>query len=75
VYPNPSTGIITIQGINTGSNEALSLNIYNTLGQRVYTQGVKASTVQLDLNSLDKGIYFIQLLGGKEAFSQKIILE
>jgi chitinase len=75
IFPNPSTGVITIQGISVGANEASNLKIYNMLGQTVYSQGVKTTTVQLDLSAYEKGIYFIQVQNGGEAFSQKIVLE
>jgi chitinase len=75
VYPNPSNGTLTIQGISAGANEAASLKIYNTLGQTVYSQGIKTTTVQLDLSAYEKGIYFVQVVSGEEAFSQKIVLE
>lgn len=75
VYPNPSTGMVSIQNISMDANQTLNLNVYNAIGQRVHTQGIKTSTVQLDLTALEKGIYFIQLVGGKESMSQKIILE
>lgn len=75
VFPNPSTGTLTIQGIDIAQNETLKLNIYNVLGQIVYEQQLKTATVQLDLSAQDKGIYFIQLSGAGERFTQKIILE
>ena len=75
VFPNPSSGIVTIQGISADANQALTLNVFNALGQKVYAQGVKTSTVELDLSAHEKGIYFIQLQRGEETFNKKIILE
>jgi hypothetical protein len=75
IFPNPSNGALTIQDIPAGGNETAHLKIYNTLGQTVYSQGIKTTAVQLDLSGYEKGIYFIQILSGEEAFSQKIVLE
>lgn len=75
VFPNPSTGTLTIQGIDMEQNEILKLNVYNVLGQTIYEQQIKTATVQLDLSTHKKGIYFIQLSGQGEGFTQKVILE
>ena len=75
VFPNPSTGIITVQNISIDQNENLKLTVYDVLGQVVFEQQLKTATAQLNLSTQQKGIYFIQLHGEGEAFTQKIILE
>ncbi len=75
IYPNPSTGIVSIQNIEGSSTDKINLNIFNSLGQNVYSKGINTTAIQLDLSSFDKGIYFIQVQGGKNSHSQKIILE
>lgn len=56
VYPNPTSGTLNIQG-----EGMTSVEVYNTIGQRVMTQEVKGNDVQLDTESLNNGIYFLRI--------------
>ena len=55
IYPNPSTGILQIDGLNSGEEVV----ILNNLGQFVYRKKTKGSS--LDLSILPAGMYFIEL--------------
>lgn len=59
VYPNPSSGNVTIEGCGV-------VTIANLLGQQVFKQKV----IEKETVTLDKGIYFLQI-GGK---SEKVII-
>ena len=72
VYPNPSSGIVTIQlgdNINIGS----SLEMYNQVGQRVVKTIVNQSLFQLNISSLSKGVYYIQVNDGKSKIISKLL--
>lgn len=74
LYPNPSNdGIIYI------SNEANSnstLVIYNLIGDKVYSDFILGrNTKRIDLSSLPKGIYFVNLIFKDNKVSKKIILQ
>ena len=56
VYPNPTSGTLNIQG-----EGMTSVEVYNTIGQRVMTQEVNGNDVQLDTESLNNGIYFLRI--------------
>ncbi len=59
VYPNPSTGIITLQ-----SEKELGLvTVYNSLGQTVYQEKISETTKTIDLKNQTSGIYIIFLQG------------
>lgn len=75
VYPNPSNGIVTIQNISANANEAVTLNVFNAIGQKVHSMGVKTTAVQLDLSTFEKGVYVIQVQSDKAIHNQKVILE
>ena len=56
VYPNPTNGLVTINGTNLKQAEVL-----NTLGQRVATITGEGETLQVDLNGLPAGVYFVNI--------------
>lgn len=66
VYPNPSRDIIMLDFKATLS-EKTSLNIYNTLGQNIYTETILpfSKKYTLDLSNLPKGVYFLHILNNK----------
>ena len=56
IYPNPTTGVLNIQG-----EGMTSVEVYNTVGQRVMTQVVEGNGIQLNTESLNNGIYFLRV--------------
>ena len=56
VYPNPTSNVLNIEGEGLASVE-----VYNTIGQRVMTQAVSGDAVQLNTESLGNGIYFVRI--------------
>ena len=56
IYPNPTTGVLNIQG-----EGIVSIEVYNTVGQRVMTQVVDGNGIQLNTESLNNGIYFLRV--------------
>ncbi|MCW3085204.1 MAG: hypothetical protein JWP12_2570 [Bacteroidetes bacterium] len=72
VYPNPGTGVFTIE---TNSADKSSIEIYDVLGNRVkaFEQNGFKSTV--DLSGYPKGMYMINVITNGKKVSKKIILE
>ena len=56
IYPNPTTGVLNVQG-----EGMTSVEVYNTVGQRVMTQVVNGNGIQLNTESLNNGIYFLRI--------------
>lgn len=56
IYPNPTSGILNIQG-----EDMKSIEVYNTIGQCVMTQEVNGNDIQLNTESLNNGIYFLRV--------------
>ncbi|MGJ8683498.1 MAG: T9SS type A sorting domain-containing protein [Nonlabens sp.] len=74
LYPNPSNdGIITIQMPSEMILE--TVEIYNTLGQRLMTVEISKNEHQIDLSKLSKGVYLLKLNDGANSISKKVILE
>lgn len=55
IYPNPSTGIISI--LNTNAKQA---NVYNTIGEVVATFQMAVGANQIDLSVFAEGMYIIE---------------
>jgi hypothetical protein len=54
IYPNPSDGLITLSGLQSGA-----YRICNIMGQTVLTGSLNAETQQIDVSNLPGGMYFI----------------
>lgn len=77
VYPNPSTGIFTLDFDENVRGE-YEVNVYDLKGNRVTTKFVvieKNSDENhlIDLTNFDKGIYFMNVSNGKESINLKVI--
>lgn len=73
VYPNPSNGNFSIE-TKSGLDK---INIYSQIGSLVKTIEIsdQANKVDVNLKSLQKGIYLIELQSGKENSWKKIIID
>ncbi len=62
IYPNPSNGLFTVQSLVVSNK--WSVEVYNTLGQNVYSQfPIPNSKFLIDLSSQPNGVYLIRILG------------
>jgi hypothetical protein len=61
VYPNPNNGSFTMLIMN-GEVGARMVEIYNVLGEKVYSQLTTQSTNSIDLSSKAGGVYFYRIL-------------
>lgn len=65
VYPNPTTGLITISGTQSGE-----YRITNTIGQTLMTGRIANENQQINVSQLPNGMYFITIAGE----TQKLII-
>lgn len=71
IYPNPSSGLVNIS--TTQSNSLLE--VYNTIGERVYTNKLQNSGVNtLDLSTLNNGIYIVKITNNNIAETRSIVI-
>ena len=77
LYPNPSNGNFIIELTNAASNQNVRIEIYNTIGQIIFSTQEKVSLPdwkrEMDLSTVAEGIYFIELKG-ENFFSRKKFL-
>ena len=60
IYPNPANDIITIEE-NSLINKNGLISIYNIQGQIVLEQTLQDAKSQIDISSLEKGVYFVKV--------------
>jgi uncharacterized repeat protein (TIGR03803 family) len=67
VYPNPSSGIFTIHFAGAQNFETVKIEIYNVLGEQVYSTNYPLTTnhYSLDLSSNPSGIYLYRVIANK----------
>ena len=74
IYPNPTTGIVTISLPETWSNSTSHIAIYNAKGQRIFSKPFESKEFEISLYDFSSGLYIIQVIGeNKQIISKKII--
>ncbi|MCD4793583.1 MAG: T9SS type A sorting domain-containing protein [Bacteroidales bacterium] len=75
-YPNPTTGIFTIQGedLPAGQTSIQSIEITNINGQVIKRLSTNNNQLKIDLSNQPKGIYFVKIQTDGISYTEKIIL-
>ena len=77
VYPNPSSGLITIQFTHEDAIEGY-IKVYNIQGNLVFSKMIKEQqgcvTKQYDLSQLSKGLYILEVTTGKNKSCSKLLI-
>lgn len=71
VYPNPASDILTIQGL-TATKTPVSVKVFDTLGKVVLYQTLNATNT-VNIESLNKGTYFMEISNGESRIGKNII--
>lgn len=75
VYPNPSTGIITLQSNNNA--DIKSISIINQVGKIIFKKeniGGNISPV-VDIHDFPGGIYFVRIVCGNRSMTKSFVLQ
>jgi len=70
VYPNPTTGIL-----NFSTTEAVDVTVTDVTGKVVHTAKAIDNGGSINLSSLQKGMYIVQLKGATTQTTEKIIID
>lgn len=72
IYPNPLKGNkLNISSTNT--SPILSIEILNVLGKSVFKQKLSNNASEINISSLNKGIYLVRLKSEKGSITKKLI--
>ena len=69
VYPNPSTGLVTVDGV-----AGAQVMIYNIVGELVYNQFANSSNITLNLSSFEAGNYIVKVVANNKVSTKKLTL-
>lgn len=75
IYPNPSDGVVTIDLNNL--NQDATLLVYDMVGKVVHTElmvGQGHLIQQVDLTTLQSGIYIVEIRNQQHRYTQRIIM-
>ena len=73
VYPNPAEGRLYIEN---SSSDISSYNIYSISGMLVGGKhSINSSKVEVDLSSLTKGMYLINVISGEKSETHKVVVK
>ncbi len=74
IYPNPSNGLVTIQG-----KDITSVEVYDISGRtikNIYTQTDAKTSVSLDMTSVQSGVYLVTVRGlNKQNVTKRLMIE
>ena len=74
IYPNPTNGLVMIEGISAIKNITVINSIGNQLLQ-VENNNYETSSTKLDLSTFTKGIYFIRIEENNQIANYRIVLQ
>ncbi len=58
IFPNPSNGIFNMNS----QHEITGIEVYNCLGEKIFTQNISGTNLTIDISNHSKGVYFIKAL-------------
>jgi hypothetical protein len=75
LFPNPTDGNFNIQ-LSMVPDTPLSFDMFDTRGQKIYTQKISAALSQINLKNLPKGFYVWEIQSGTGAVKRgKLVFE
>ncbi|MDO6760553.1 T9SS type A sorting domain-containing protein [Tamlana sp. 2_MG-2023] len=75
LYPNPTNGLLSIQG--AAAAELEQMYIFDVSGRCVFDKMIEnpSSTEVVDLTTFKKGVYFVRILAKEGTLTEKVIVD
>jgi hypothetical protein len=74
IYPNPTSGKVTISLPEPWGERVSQVAVYNANGQRVLARSFETQQLEINLHDLPNGMYLVQIIGsGKQIISTKVM--
>ncbi|MBC7694290.1 MAG: T9SS type A sorting domain-containing protein [Burkholderiales bacterium] len=70
IFPNPTSGILNINAVEANS----SVEVFNVIGDKVYTNVFTKGNNTVDLSRLADGAYFVKLNSNNQIITKKVVL-
>ncbi len=77
VYPNPSNGLINAEWLSDRP-EPVTVSLFNLAGMKIYSQPFEAEkhrVLQIDLEGVPAGLYFLELRGESQVGRSKVLVQ
>lgn len=78
IYPNPAHDQLSVEFYTT-ANQAVTINIYSALGQKVNSQTIQTvdgqNKASFDVTSFSNGMYIMEMIDGNEKKIQKFTIQ
>lgn len=75
VYPNPSSGVFTIQTDEQSKADKIVLAVYDVKGERIYQSSSVGYPLSIDLSAQPRGVYFLNIRINERSINKKIIVQ
>ena len=72
-YPNPVRG--NILTVTTSSTDTKTVNIFNVLGRKVFSQTFSSMTKTMNVSEIASGVYIMKVTEGNNIATKKLIIE
>ena len=74
VYPNPFISSLNLE-LDWINIETTTVRIFNIIGKQIYSETIEAGVIKIniDTNSFEKGIYFVEIINGNQIDTQRVI--
>ncbi len=72
IYPNPNAGQFTIQ-LSSAPVDAVQVEVTNGLGQVIDAFTMTETSKEINIATLDNGVYFIRVINGSTVTVQRIV--
>jgi hypothetical protein len=73
VYPNPTTGELTVEIAGQARNDVWSTEVFDIYGRKCHVSHVTRHENSIDISHLQAGIYFVKITTNVGVQTQKII--
>ncbi len=71
VRPNPATNFFMV---DLGANVESQVELYNLVGQRIYSQTTSDATVTVNTNNLESGVYMLRVTQNGAVHTSKVVI-
>lgn len=70
IFPNPNNGIFNINNVEATS----SFEVYNVIGDKVYSSQLNKGNNAIDLSNLSNGSYFVKINSNNGSTTKKVVI-
>ena len=77
VFPNPSTGIFTVQNMNSIISGEVNVTVYDLLGKKMYSKRMDnpGQNLEIDLIGASKGYYLLKISAQNKTYTNHLIIK